>query len=87
MTHVKEARNFHKITAAVLYALLQDAYANDFSFDETDFSSWVQKKMEIPVFRFWLTVLNLEVLLLSCVRSVRQGDFDLFKLTLSKMLP
>lgn len=53
------------------------------------FSDWVSlhaTKLE-PTFLFWIEVLELETLLLTFVRSLRTGEFQLFKDCIRKMLP
>ena len=45
------------------------------------------KSKENPTFFFWLTLLNLEILLLEFVRSVRQGNNEKYKDCLRRMLP
>lgn len=86
VTHIKRAREAHQITAAVLHALLIDAYneaARDVPLDE-----WIEERSkESPTFYYWLTVLNLEILLLEFMRAVRQGQFDMFKESLKRMAP
>jgi hypothetical protein len=49
---------------------------------------WAEMKCSSsPTFLFWLQVLNLEELLLAFVRSLRQGDYQLFKECLKQMIP
>ena len=41
----------------------------------------------VPQFQFWYTAMQLELLLLVFIRSIRQAKFSLYVDTLSKMLP
>lgn len=85
MVH-RKARAIHVKTAAVLYSLLYEAFTQenpDISFEE-----WIKEKCSnCPTFRFWLLVLDLEVLLLPFVRSIRDSNYGLFTQTLKKLAP
>ncbi|KAJ2938093.1 hypothetical protein O0L34_g19419 [Tuta absoluta] len=86
VTQVKKSRTAHEITAAALYKLLNEAHHAD----STDISleSWADEKTaELPTFKFWLTSLKLEVLLLFFVRSIREGNYNSFKECLKEMMP
>ena len=77
LSHVKRTRYAHEVTACTLYSLLQQAYQEsdcDSSFD--DFCDEQVKRH--PQFRYWLIIIRLEVILLSFVRSLRQGNFELY---------
>ena len=76
------------MTAAVLFSLLQEAYVHDEPDEELSMDRWVVEKSEDnPTFYYWLQVLNLEILLLMFVKSVRQSDYQLYKDCLRHMLP
>ena len=46
------------------------------------FNDWcTQKSQEIPQFQFWYTTLQLELVILSYVKSLREGNFYLDSLT------
>lgn len=86
VTHVTKARAIHQKTAAVLYSLLKEAFTQ--VHPATSFEEWIeQKRSKCPTFKFWLLVLNLEVLLLSFIRSIRNGNYELYKQTLKKLAP
>jgi hypothetical protein len=71
-----------------LYALLQDAYEVQGRDSGKSLDDWVEDcASEQPTFKFWLTVLNLEILLLTLVRAIRSGDYALYKWALSSMMP
>jgi hypothetical protein len=86
VSHVKKSRTAHEITAAALYMLVDQAHtANS---PDVSFETWVNEQAtKIPMFRYWLTLLNLETLLLSFVRSLREGKYNLFRECLKQMLP
>ena len=73
-----------KSTACSLYQLLSDAYSES---SETDFETFLNEKSSVPQFRFWLTTLELELLLLTFVRSLREGNFHLYIEAPHKMAP
>ena len=75
-SHLKRTRYAHEVTACTLYSLLRQVYQEsdcDSSFD--DFCDEQVKRH--PQFRYWLITMRLEVILLSFVRSLRQGNFEL----------
>ena len=77
LSHVKRTRYAYEVTACTLYSLLRQAYQEsdcDSSFD--DFCDEQVKRH--PQFGYWLIIIRLEVLLLSFVRSLRQGNFELY---------
>lgn len=83
-----KARAIHQKTAVALFSLLRDAYDEDNPDQDLSIEDWAeQKAQEFPLFKFWLTVLNLEILLLTFVRSVRMGDFELYKRSIRKVIP
>ena len=85
-SHLKRTRYAHKITACALYSLLRQAYQEsdcDSSFD--DFCDEQVKRH--PQFRYWLIIMRLEVILLSFVRSLQQGNFELYIESLKKLAP
>lgn len=84
--HVKKARGIHQVTAAALYHLLHDAYQEADS--ELEFQTWCEERAEESVmFKYWQTCLNMEILLLLFVRSIREGNYILFRECLKEMMP
>ena len=85
-SHLKHTRYAHKVTACALYSMFRQAYQEsdcDSSFD--DFCDEQVKRH--PQFRYWLILMRLEVILLSFVRSLRQGNFELYIESLKKLAP
>ncbi|CAG9770258.1 unnamed protein product [Ceutorhynchus assimilis] len=88
VTHITKARSLHQITAATLYILLMEAYDSENSNQATSISEWVDEKSKSSsTFEYWILLLNLEILLLCFVRSIRLGDYVLFKDSLREALP
>ena len=77
--------------AASLYQLLNEAnesYNVDDSSQKSSFHEFKQQKMEEqPQFRFWIQVLELELDVLQYVRSIREGNFELYIQMLVKLGP
>jgi len=86
--HVKRSRYAHTVTAAALYVNLRQSYSS-YCNSLTDgqaqsFDEWRAAKSSAQ-FQYWSTVLDLELLLLSFVRSLRSGNFQLYVECLQKL--
>ncbi|KAK3926446.1 BRISC and BRCA1-A complex member 2, partial [Frankliniella fusca] len=69
-------------------ALIFDAYDEQQPNRDLTFDEWVERsRTKSPTFYFWLLVLNLEILLLTFVKSQRQGNYGLYTESLTEMLP
>ena len=56
--------------------------------EEVDFITWSKKQCDLyPQFLFWSTALELELLVLEFVRSLREGNFSLYVQVLGKLAP
>ncbi|KAG0716348.1 hypothetical protein GWK47_009930 [Chionoecetes opilio] len=91
-SHVTRTRHAHQVTACTLYILLKNAYDVYVTTNEEgppeSFSMWcTRRKTKSPQFLYWYTSLELELLSLAFVRSLRTGNFDLYKDTLTKVTP
>ena len=93
--HTK-TRHAHQVTAASLYILLQQAYSEDCTSDDTDamqpdsptFEEWCIQRAKASVhFDYWLKTLSLELLLLRYIRSLREGNFQLYVESLTQIIP
>ena len=87
-SHVTKTRHAHRVTAATLHTLLKQAYSEDFTPndgnttqpDDEVFEEWCTQRAKASVhFDYWLKTLSLEVLLLVYTRSLREGNFELYK--------
>ena len=86
--HITKARAHHQYTAAALYSLLKDAYFSANPNEESPLGEWTENMSKSsPTFKFWLTALNLQILLLVFLRAVRLGDFKLYLQSLRRMVP
>lgn len=90
-THVMRTRRAHQITAAALYILQHRAYDkcshSDVGDGPLDFETWCDVKRNCPQFQFWDTTMDLEVCVLTYVRSLRQADFGMYLDALTELVP
>ena len=81
------------MTAASLYVLLKSAYKDysnncDDNNSGLDFSSWcLEMSAKHPQFQYWEMTLQLELLVLQFIRSLRLADFDLYVTSLTHLAP
>ena len=55
---------------------------------EISFENWCgARKKKSPQFQFWSLVLNMELTILTLIRSFREGNFTLYRESLSELLP
>ena len=90
--HVKRTRYAHTVTAAALYVNLRQSYlwyCNSLTDGQAQsFDEWRAECAKCSAqFQYWSTVLDLELLLLSFVRSLRCGNFHLYVECLQKLAP
>jgi hypothetical protein len=90
-SHVKHTRHAHQVTAASLYILLKESYeiykqgcqGNPMTEEE-----WIQNRAATnPQFKYWHTTLDLELLMLTYIHSVREGNFQLYIEVITKFMP
>ena len=93
VANIKRTRKARQVTASALYVLLQKAYAKyQQELGDEDcalpFDDWCgQQVSQVPQFHFWYLTLQLELLLLVFVRSIRQANFSLYVDSVAKILP
>ena len=88
--HITRSRYAHQVSACALFILQLRAYkaSIDDNIEPDDLSTWVRKQCEAhPQFLFWSTALELELLTLEFVRSIREGNFSLYVQILGKLVP
>ena len=94
-SHITKTRHVHQVTAASLFALLQQAYNEDYMSDDLDlgqpkltFDEWCIQWANTSVhFNYWHKTLSLELLLLRYIRSLREGNFQFYLESLAQMMP
>ncbi len=90
-SHVTRSRYCHQVSACALHLLMRNAYTaylHSEANEHLDFNAWRDLQSQTcPQFKFWSTALNLELMLMIFVRSVRTGDFALYVQVLSQVAP
>jgi hypothetical protein len=91
-SHVTRSRYAHQVSACALFICQRrayQAYINRCGLQEQlSFDDWVKKQSkECPQFLYWSIVLELELLVLELVRSIREGKFLLYVQVLGKLAP
>ncbi len=74
--HVTKARYAHQVTYVALRMLLHEAHQE--SLPELSLDDWMKTGYESPTFAYWVLVMKLESLLMTFVRSHREGNYDLY---------
>jgi hypothetical protein len=88
--HVTKTRHAHQVTAASIRVLLSEAYAEYTSEpgEHVALERWcVLQSQQCPQFDYWLKTLSLEIVLLLYIRAIREGDFQLYIESLTKIVP
>ena len=90
--HITRTRRTHQVTACVLYQALEEAYHEYMISIEPDIEGkslddWCEQQSSQPMFKFWHTVLQLQLTVLVFVRSLRTANFQLYVQSLTKLVP
>ena len=88
VSHVTKTRHAHQVTAARIHALLKQAYDEYTSVSgiHLPLEQWCLTQAQQSLsFNYWLKMLSLEILLLLYVRSIREGNFQLYIESLVKI--
>ena len=85
--HVTRERLAHQITAAALH-ILQLRACGQREDQEDSFEEWCKNQANRqPMFAYWSLVLQLELIVLQLVHSLRTANFDQFLQTLTNLMP
>uniref|UniRef100_A0A1X7T7W9 Tesmin/TSO1-like CXC domain-containing protein n=1 Tax=Amphimedon queenslandica TaxID=400682 RepID=A0A1X7T7W9_AMPQE len=93
VTHVTRTRHAHQVTASSLHILLKKSYGQYKASVEPGnqpepFEKWCEaRRHESPQFQFWYTALQLEILILMFVKSLRTANFSLYTECLMHLAP
>ena len=89
--HITRSHYAHQVSACALYILQRKAYKEFTAGHESSniaFETWVQEKSDDHLhFQFCATVLEFELTILEPVRSIREGNFQLFVEAFCKLAP
>ena len=82
----------HKVTAATQFVLMDRAYQEYVSSTPVDEVKEISARCKYqmadhPQFQYWCMVLNLELLVLSLVGSIRSGDFQQCMKSIQELIP
>lgn len=85
-THIKRARYAHEMSLMALNIVLFDQF--NFESDGQSYTEWMQNKRRAsPQFQYWITVMELEAMLLQFVRCLRSAEFDDYIEIMEQMCP
>lgn len=93
-TNVTRTRQAHQITACCLFQLMKKAYSaylaeqSDNDDKATTLEEWCDvRRKESPQFQFWFLILNMELTIFTMIRAFREGNFTLYRDSLSELIP
>ena len=90
-SHLTRTRHAHQVTAACLYILLKrsyDTYTQIVTPPPESFDTWRKRRMEeSPQFQYWSVTLEFQLTIFSFVRSIREGNFQLYIEALDCLMP
>lgn len=90
VTHVTRTRHVHQVFVASLNILLHKAYENYLTESQDQvklpFDIWTKRqKEESPLFQYWYITMEFTLLVLTFIRSIRDGNFDLYVQSLGQL--
>ena len=92
-SHVSRTRHAHQLTASALHILMNKAYVSyceslPEGVDLLPFSLWCeQRQAESPHFQYWSLTLKFQLTILIIVRSLGEGNFQLYKEACAALAP
>ena len=87
-SHVKRTRYAHEVSLAAMSILRNDAYNSISDNNDESLEAWMLRRCsESAQFLYWNNAIELESLLLTFVRSIRESNFQLFVQTLRDICP
>ena len=85
-SQVKRSRCAYIISCAGLHLLLKDSYTK--SGTDLSLKDWIAlKKIQSVNFNYWITVFEMETMLMLLVKSLRISDFEMFVDSVEKLIP
>ena len=94
-SHVGRTRHAHQVNASSLAILLHQAYEQQYLVHQANDEGeplleeeWQKQQCEAsPLFKYWHQILQLELLILVFIRSIRTADFPLYIEAITQLLP
>ena len=92
VSHLGKTKYAHEVTAAALSVVMNRAYQEYVSSTPVDevkeISAWCEDQMaKHPKLQYWSMVLNLGLLVLNLVGSIRSGDFQQYMKSIQDLIP
>ena len=91
VSHVARTKQANQIAAGALGLFLHEAYGmykREVPHVYESMEAWIdRRKRESPQFHYWHVAFQLEVLVLSFVRSLRSANFQLYVECITKLTP
>ena len=85
-TNVKRSCYVHQVSLASLVHLLNIAFKDQTEFESYDIGRNEVKKRSANVC-YWLTIIDMEVILFMFIKSISTADFDIFVPSISDIIP
>ena len=88
-TNVDRTTYAHQVTATSLSILINNAY-EDYSHlvqVPTKLDDWINKNLKHLTFQYWYTTMEFELLFFTFIRSLREGNFQLYIESLISLAP
>ena len=89
--HIKRTRYAHQVSLLALSLLKQESYSTyceEVQGPPEPFELWsMNRSGNTPMFKYWSQIIELELLICRFVRSLREGDFDLYVQVLDELCP
>ena len=92
-SQISRTLHAHQVTASALFILMHKAYSTHIESvpvgeEPLAFIDWrKQAEIESPHFHYWSLTLHLQLTILIFVRSLREGNFQLYKDAFSSLVP
>ena len=86
--HIQRTRYIHQVSLVAFSIMRQEAYSQYVQSDGNGLSldQWIsQESNKSPNFAYWSTLIDLEMIMCRFIRSIREGDFLLYRQVLNEM--
>ena len=89
--HISCTWRARQITASALHQSIKEAYLEyvtsmEAGIEPSSLKDWCKQNSQ-PMFKFWFTVLQLQLYVLIFVHSIRTGNFNLYVQSLTRLVP
>lgn len=80
----------HQVSVVALSLLKHEAYKSycrEIPGDPATFEEWSIQQMISPMYKYWNQIIEFELLYCRFIRSIHEGDFDLYVQVLDELCP